>query len=84
MEVDTGAALSIISEATFDQYFAYCILNHHNDPMSTYNGELINIKGYFHDRVSYHQKQYHLPLLVVSGTGPSLLARNWLDRIKLD
>jgi hypothetical protein len=33
MEVDTGAALNIIREATFDQYFANCILNDHNDSL---------------------------------------------------
>jgi len=52
--------------------------------LSTCTGELINIKGYFDVSVSYHQNTYNLPLLVISGTGPSLLGRNWLDRIKLD
>ena len=84
MEVNTGAALSIISDATFNQYFADCVLNHRNDALLIYTGELINIKGYFDVNVSYHQKTFHLPLLVVSGIRPSLLWRNWLDRIKLD
>jgi len=50
MEVNTGAALKIISEVTFDQHSTDCVLNHH-----TYTAEL-NIKGYFDVRMSYHQK----------------------------
>jgi len=58
MEVDTGVALGIVSEATFDQYFADCILNHHTNRLSTYTGELIKIKGYFDVSLYYHQKRY--------------------------
>ena len=54
--------------------------------MSTYTGELINIKGYFDVNVSLsHMKSScRLPLVVVGGTGPSLLGRNWLQYARLD
>ena len=86
MEVDTGAALSIISESTYDKYFSDYVLTNQNDPLSTYTGELINIKGYFDVNVSLsHMKSsYRLPLVVVGGTGPSLLGRNWLHYVRLD
>ena len=86
MEVDTGAALSIISESTSDKYFSDYVLTNTNDPLSTYTGELINIKGYFDVNVSLsHMKSsYRLPLVVVGGTCPSLLGRNWLQYVRLD
>ena len=34
--------------------------------------------------VSYKSQQANLPLIVVAGSGPSLLGRNWLSSIQLD
>ena len=34
--------------------------------------------------VKYGEEMCQAPLLVVSGSGPSLFGRNWLERIKLD
>ena len=34
--------------------------------------------------VDYEGGKYSLPLLVVSGEGPVLLGRNWLEEIKLN
>ena len=35
-------------------------------------------------RVTYKDQQHNLPLVVVGGSGPPLLGRNWLQQIKLD
>ena len=34
--------------------------------------------------VSYEDEMFTLPLIVVQGSGPSFLGRNWLQQIKLN
>ena len=47
-------------------------------------GEELALKGRLTVRVVYGQKEATLPLLVVDGSGPSLLGHDWLATIKLD
>ena len=84
MEVDTGAALSVISEVTFKNNFSFVKLDHCNIVLSTYTGQKLSVLGKFGTKVEYESKQYQLPLIVVKGNGPSLLGRNWLEHIKLN
>ena len=81
MEVDTGAAFSLISEATFNKLW-------NSDtkpplqssglplPLRTYTGEPIQVLGSINVTVKDNQQETQLPLLVVGGDGPSLLGRN--------
>ena len=53
--------------------------------LKTYTGEKLPVLGEMDVRVQYEQQQPHdLVLTVVKGDGPSLLWRNWLERIKLN
>ena len=87
MEIDTGAAVSLISEAT---YFQLWVGN--SGPklepsalkLRTYSGEELKLVGEAAVKVTYGQQEEDLSLQVVKGNGPSLLGRNWLARIKLD
>jgi len=45
MEVDTGAAISIISEETYDTLFSQVLLNQTTVSLHTYTGESISIHG---------------------------------------
>ena len=52
--------------------------------MHTYTGEAIKVLGQITTGVNYCNQHANLPLVVVAGTGPSLLGRDWLVAIKLD
>ena len=51
---------------------------------STYTGEKIPIYGTVDVWVSARGKSTELPLTILSGSGPTLLGRNWLNSINLD
>ena len=84
MEVDTGAAVSLISEEEYRSTFSSYELRKSEVKLKTYMAESMNIVGEFSVLVEYENKEYTLPLLVVKGSGPALLGRNWLGQIKLN
>jgi len=72
-EVDTGAAVTLISEQTYKEH---C----HNKPLQasplqlkTYTEERLQVLGQLTVDVSYHNQQGLYTLYVVKGSGPSLL-----------
>ena len=88
MEIDTGSALTLVSQATFSQLWP-----HENAPrlettpvrLRTYSGEELKVVGKAVVRVRCGgQEEEELGLVVVSGGGPSLLGRDWLGRLRLD
>ena len=84
MEVDTGAALSLISEETYSSKFSNLKLKPTDVQLRTYSGELISVLGSLNVNVEHESQTAVLPLLVVKGNGPSLLGRNWLYVIRLN
>ena len=73
MEVDTGAALSVISEQTYRELWPNPELAPTLQPstvkLKTYTGESIAVKGTIDVHVTYLQQKSRLNLLVVAGTG---------------
>ncbi len=87
MEVDTGAALSLISEATYHRLWPTDVapeLQEVKINLRTSTGEELVVLGSTQVRVQYKEQQEDLCLLVVQGNGPSLLGRDWLTKIRLD
>ena len=86
MEIDTGAALSLISEATYRRLWPTNTPELTSTPirLRTYTGEGLNVKGSIEVKVEHNGQKENLHLLVVQGNGPSLMGRDWLLRIKLD
>ena len=84
MEIDTGACMSLISEVTFKQLFPGRTLKPSSARLSAYSGQPIPALGEMETVVTYNTQQATLPLIVVTGAGPSLLGRNWLSTIRLD
>ena len=86
MEVDTGEAVSIISNKTLNSIpnFPKLPLQPTLDTLQTYTGEIIPVLGKLSIQVEYHGQNATLPLLVVQNEGPSLIGRNWLAQIQLD
>ena len=87
MEVDTGASVSIISEAAYCKYWkkgqAPPIVSSSTN-LKTYTGEKLSIKGVINVTGKYEDQCHFLQLTVVKGSGPSLLGRDWLLKIKLN
>ena len=52
--------------------------------LCSYSGEPIPVLGCANVKVEYKGQMETLPLIVATGTGPSLLGRDWLQAIKLD
>ena len=84
MEVDTGAALSVISEATKQAVFPSETLRPSDLVLKTYTNERMEVKGTLNMRVQYGDQKEKLVLVVVAGDGPSLMGRNWLKYLRLD
>ena len=84
MELDTGAAVTIISEKKFRELFPETQLTRSSVLLKTYTGERLSVAGDANVRVQYEDQVRDLVLTVVSGGGPSLLGRNWMQYLKLN
>ena len=87
MEIDTGAARSVISDNTFTQLWPKDLeppLKPTNAALKIYTGENIKPLGIISVQVEVNNQKQQLELLVVLGNGPSLLGRDWLSQLRLD
>ena len=85
MEVDTSAAVSLLSEDTLKSKFPGARLQPATVQLKTYTGEPLEVMGELPVEVQYQQQTpKQLSVVVVKGKGPSLLGRNWLQDIRLD
>ena len=87
MEVDAGAAVSLVSEKTFNSLWKKRDAPGLRRPgvrLHTYPGEQLEIVGEVVGRVCYETQVAKLPLIVVRGNGPNLLGRNWMKSIRLN
>ena len=84
MEVDTGAAVSVISEETYKELFSNLTLKESPMGLKTYTGERIPVLGEVVVEVSYQQQNHQLSLIVVKGKGHNLFGQDWLMHFKLD
>ena len=84
MEVDTGAAYSLVSSNTFKELWPDRKLNESTVKLCTYSGESLEVLGSITVQVTYQSQKSQELLLVVKGNGPTLLGRNWLHHIVLD
>ena len=72
MEIDTGAAVSIISEKLFQAAFSKEPLEDAGVKLKTYTGEIMPVLGQFQANVSYEKQCELLPVIVVKGEGPAV------------
>ena len=86
LEIDTGAAVTVVNEPTYHQWHVKC--NTPLQPTSTklksYSGEIIPVLGSVQVLVEYETQKIHLNAIIVQGNGPCLMGRDWLAKIKLD
>ena len=81
MELDTRAAMSLISETTKKELFPTVNLRHSEVVLKTYTSEKITVLGKMDVNVKYGDQENTLTLLVIKGPGPSLIERNWVSHI---
>ena len=82
MELDTGAAMSLVSEATNKNLFGEKALQQSKVKLHMYSGDPLRwlVRGKF----SYGDQQAKLLLVVVEGNGVSLFRCSWLQHIRLN
>ena len=88
MEVDTGAAASVISEANYKRVWRDVPeppqLRPTTTNLQTYTGEKLRVLGTITVDVSYNEQRARLSLLAIEGAGPTLMGRDWLNKLTLD
>ena len=84
MEVDTGAAVSLVSERTWKQIRGQVKLQKADVVLRAYNHMRLKVLGEAELQVQYGGRRYELLLRVVKEDGPSLVGRDWLQQIKFD
>ena len=84
MALDTGAAVSIISDKTWKTLFTDQKLQKSTLVLRIYTDEPIRVVGQLNLRVTYRRQSAKLVLIVVGSDGLSLFGRNWLKYLRLD
>ena len=84
MQIDTGAAVSVISELTYNRLWSAAkrpTLQHTSVQLRTYSSEKLPACGQFQVLISCRGQEARLRLVVVAGKGPTLMGRDWLKRL---
>ena len=84
MELDTGASVSLVSEATWADKLNKPKLQPCSLSLQSYPNRSLKVLGQCHVEVCVHGKTAQLPLIVVEGSGTPLFGRNWLEKVQLD
>ena len=84
MEIDTGAAVSLISRKIKNTVFPSVPMTRSTLLLRTYTSENIPVLGEMNVEVRYGAYIGKHTLQVVEGDGPPLLGRDWLKDIHLD
>ena len=83
-EVDTGAAVTIISQHTKQKFLPKVRLKPSQVTLQTYTVQPMKVLGELHVNVKYGTHDGIHELFVVEGSGPNLMGRSWLFYIQLD
>ena len=83
-EVDTGAAVTIMSPDNCQHHFANETVSISTLKPMTYTKDKLPMLGEVKVPVSYNNQGGEFILYVVKGKGPNLLSRNWLEHLILD
>ena len=84
MELDTGAAVSIMSHEMHKSLWPEVPLESTAIKLRTYPGERIHSVGCRKVRVQCNHQSATVELVVVEGNGPCLFGRDWLQVFRLD
>jgi len=82
-EVDTGVAVTVLSQEVYHQVFPNLKLQTSSMLLKAYTGSQVQVVGEAQVNVSYGEQKGKFTLYVVKGNGSCLLGRNWLKYIHL-
>ena len=83
MEVDTGAAVSVMSHSCYERVRENSVLEKSELKLKTYTGEVVYPEGVGQVEVEYQNQRFQLPITVVKGNVPNLMGRDWLSKLRL-
>ena len=75
MEVDTGSAVSVMSEGVYQEYLRHVPLNDTPLKLRTYMGEQVKPVGFCNTTVQCKGQCKELPIYVMKNEGPTLFGR---------
>ena len=78
MELDTGSAVTLVSEHTFKSKWPDTPLQVSNVKLRTYSNESLQVLGQIEAKIQYNKQT------VLEGNGPTLFGRDWLAHIQLE
>ena len=84
MEIDTGAAVSILPSSQYKKHFSSLPLSPCTLSLSTYSGERLRADGVLKVDVAINNQRSTVDLYVVDTPGPALFGRAWLEVFTLD
>ena len=87
VEIDTGSSVSLIPGVEWAKMCqkSELTLDTHNVPrLRTYAGTTIEPLGRAYVNVCHNSQQHRLPAIIVPGSGPNLLGRDWLAVLKVN
>ncbi|KAJ8710409.1 hypothetical protein PYW07_009775 [Mythimna separata] len=83
-QIDSGSAVTVISEGTYKNMFSNNIpLLDSNKSFFSYTGNIMNCVGYVILPVTYMRHTHTLDVYVIRNGGPPLLGRDFISRFKL-
>lgn len=83
MDVDTGSAVSILSETEYNNSFKNP-LQPTNIQLRTCSGGQLPLMGELQVPVKCQSQEAQLPLIVANSEKSVLLVRKWLEKLRLD
>ena len=83
MELDTGAAVSILPLRVYKEKFRHIPLKETAAKLKTYTRERVQQQGQLSVKVEKDTVVEHLTFIVTDGPGPLLLGRDWLSKIPI-
>jgi len=84
MQLDTGTSLSLMSENTFREFWPQRSLSSSQVRLGSYSGEPILVLGSVNVNVTYKAQSHTVPLVVIKGSGLTLMGHKWLQVFNLD
>lgn len=85
MQIDTAADYSIMSKDTYETKYKDIELRPTAVKLRTYSGQILKTCGEMNCIIQYNGQTAELPMIVVDCKGkPTLLGRNWLEKIKMN
>lgn len=84
MELDTGAAVTILPLRVYKEKFRHIPLKETAAKLKTHTRERVQPQGQLSVKVEKDKVVEHLTFILVDGPGPPLLGRDWLSKIPIN